>query len=104
MKKVSSEVTRMNRRDRIVLCGSGDEAETAAAWAEARARDARRSSAAAQRYGMRVRVAYEEACHLLVSRGGESPAIQITIAERDLTPRIDLVDAAAEAPRYRQAG
>lgn len=81
------------RRDRIVLCGSGNEADIAAAWAEARARDARRSLAASQRYGARIRTAYEEACHLLVSGGEHQPAIQITIEQRDLTPRLDLVEA-----------
>ena len=74
-------------KDRIVLCGRGGEAETAEAWAAERARAARRTRHAVRLYGQRVRHAYEEACHVLVSGGANRPTLEITIESADLTRR-----------------
>ncbi|MEL7465697.1 MAG: hypothetical protein AAFN79_16635 [Pseudomonadota bacterium] len=86
-------------REKIVLCGKGQEAEEAAAWAEARARDARRSRRAALAYGERVRHAYEEACQVLVTGASEQPSIQISIDRKDLSTTIELMDAAGRPKR-----
>ena len=81
----------MTVKDSIVLCGQGSEAETAAAWAENCARAARRSRHAARLYGERVRSAYEEACHILVSGDRDDAALQISLEPKSLTPRINLI-------------
>lgn len=78
-------------KDRIVLCGRGGEAELAETWAAERARAARRTLHAARACGRRVRHAYEEACHMLVSGAEERPALQISLDPKSLSPRIDLV-------------
>lgn len=89
-------------KDRIVLCGRGGEAETAEIWATERARAARRTVHAARQYGLRVRHAYEEACHALVSGSEKRPTLEITIEPNNLSPRIDLIETGPSGVRTKK--
>lgn len=79
-------------RREILLCGEGEDAETAASWAAEQARDARYTLPAADRYARRVKAAYEEACRALIGRGGEQPLMKITLKPDCLSPRFAMVD------------
>ncbi|MEM8754157.1 MAG: hypothetical protein AAGF90_14360 [Pseudomonadota bacterium] len=78
-------------RQSIELCGTGEDAEFAAKWAEDRARDARLSERAIKLYGDRVRVGYEAACASFVAGAGDRPVMRITLEKGVLTPKFELV-------------
>lgn len=84
-------------RETIMLCGGGEDALYAAEWAEDRARAARLPGSIARDYGARVKTAYEEACHALVSAAHERPVIRVSFEPLTLIPRFDMVDAARPA-------
>jgi len=86
-------------RESIVLCGGGNDADAAAAWAEERAHDARLSARAAKMYGERVKHAYEEACNALICVASERPIMKISVSQEALTPRFDFVDQASSTIR-----
>lgn len=82
-------------RPSILLCGDGEDAEAAAAFAVATARAARLTSPAAARQAERVRNAYREACMAIVCEAGRRPAMRLSIDTETLAPRFELVDSAA---------
>lgn len=86
-------------RESIVLCGGGNDADAAAAWAEERAHDARLSARAAKMYGERVKHAYKEACNALICVASERPIMKISVSQEALTPRFDFVDQASPTIR-----
>ena len=88
--RVRSRVSRVVR-NRIELTGVTPEADRAEEWATERARAARFSHRAASKYGRLVRDAYLAACEVLVATRKETPTIRISVEDRGLKPKIELI-------------
>lgn len=87
----------------IVLRGDGADAEAAADWAGEQARQARYTRPAAERFALRVRAAYEEACRALMAPGsgpdGAFSMMRLSLGADCMTPRFAMVEGGRASSR-----